>query len=59
MMSDATEYALFRLTKGDKTAATKRLEALEESKQVKEYMELKEALAERDPSASNTDEPKS
>lgn len=45
MMSDATEYALYRLRKGDTKAAEKRLEVLKGTNQVQEFIELSEALS--------------
>lgn len=46
MMSEATEYAMFRLVqRGDRKAADKRMEVLESTSQVQEYKALSEALA--------------
>jgi hypothetical protein len=53
MMSDATEYALFRLGKGDRKAAEKRLAALEKTKPVTEYKALTEALQSGRPARDN------
>jgi hypothetical protein len=45
MMSTATEFAIFKLQKGDRKAAEKRLLELSETRQVKEYLELDNQLA--------------
>lgn len=45
-MSEATEYAMYRLTqRGDRKAADARMEALEATSQVQEFKALSEALA--------------